>query len=94
LQSNILCFVLHALRSSCLKSVDRKQFRLTCFTASVYNFVVPFVLRTVNKRHRSTMSFEESDVLCCNRGARGALTQSFTLWQQAKIKIAKWDHSI
>jgi len=31
---------------------------------------------------------------CCNRKARAACAQSFTLWQQATIEITCHDHSI
>jgi len=31
---------------------------------------------------------------CCDRKARAASAQSFTLWQQATIEIMRHDHSI
>jgi len=32
--------------------------------------------------------------LCCDKKARAASAQSFTLWQQVTIEITWWDHSI
>ena len=44
--------------------------------------------------HVLSMRKTEKNVLCCDRKARAASSQSFTLWQQTTIEITRHAHSI
>ena len=60
----------------------------------------PFFQRTTPIAHSFCEGFTQHDLnilvaapFCCDRKARAASAQSFTLWQQATIEIMRHDHS-
>ena len=46
------------------------------------------------EKHISKASTRKGEGYCCDRKARAACAQSFTLWQQATTEITRHDHSI